>query len=95
MEGTNVFAEILAGTGLFGFCFFLIYILSIISILLKKKKYSPENYVILSAMVMSLLVELALLTTTQNIFRPYVWNHIAVLSAGLAVLPRLPKRNVA
>lgn len=92
-EGLNVFAEILAATGVIGFIFFIIYILNISFIIFRKRCYSKHDFTILKALAVSLLVELALLTSAQNIFRPYVWNHIAILSAGLAVLPRLNKHE--
>ncbi|MGG3640540.1 O-antigen ligase family protein [Bacillus gobiensis] len=86
-EGQSVFAEILAATGIIGFVIFIAYLITImvkpfkLSKLLRNSEYS----VMMRSMVFSLICLLLILQFNQNILRPYLWFHIALLSAIYSV----------
>jgi hypothetical protein len=96
-EGLCVFLEVLAASGVIGFIPFVLYILSLTvnPLLLASRCPDSETRKLLKASVLALLFELAILQFNQNILRPYLWFHIAMLSALYAsarpmVEPRLP-----
>jgi len=84
-EGMNIFAEVLAASGLFGFIAFLCYISKMIlePFRLSGNLTNPEMRCILRALTWALIAELAILQFNQNILRPYLWLNIAVLSAAI------------
>lgn len=86
-EGQSVFAEILAGTGIIGFVIFMIYMLKIMvkPFKLSKVLAGSEYSVMMRGMVFSLICLLIILQFNQNILRPYLWFHIALLSAIYSV----------
>ncbi len=92
-EGSSVGAEALAATGLVGISFFAGYL-----ILLYRKSISVARRSawlpiapLIKGLLYALAVEFALLQFTQNIFRPYVWLHIAVLSTVVSFASRSSK----
>ena len=80
-EGMSVFAEALAGSGVFGvipFIWFLI--VTIREPLAIARSASPFHSAILHAFVRSLVFSWAILQVNQNILRPYLWVHLAMLA---------------
>lgn len=77
-EGSVVFLEVLAASGIFGIIPFLIYFIKVI-FSGYRVFYGRKNTVGLSLMY-ALIAELIILQFNQNILRPYFWMHIAVLS---------------
>jgi hypothetical protein len=87
LEGNGVFLEVLAASGIFGFIPFCVYIYSIClsPFSLAKKQSNHEVSGLLRALALALVFELAIIQPNQNILRPYLWLHIAILSAVYAV----------
>ncbi|MEN2998436.1 MAG: hypothetical protein ABDH28_05315 [Brevinematia bacterium] len=89
-EGMCVYAELLAGLGIFGFLImalfglFLVYDCVRVSISLIRRDMLRE-YVVLFALISGLIIEMALLAFNQNILRFYLWNHVAVTGFFLEV----------
>lgn len=82
--GFCVFAEVLAASGIFGFAFFAIYIVKlIINSLNVSKNYDADYGVIVKSLGIAFIFELIILQFNQNILRPYLWIHIAILSCSL------------
>lgn len=79
-EGMCVGAEVLAGTGILGFLSLGCYLGSLIRKALRQAGRSGQQVaLLLRALSYSLIAELLLLQFNQNILRPYVWLHIAIL----------------
>jgi hypothetical protein len=81
-EGMNVFAEALAASGIIGiipFCCFLVN--TIRKPLLLASHTVPSYATLLRALVRSLVFGWAILQLNQNMLRPYLWVHIAILAA--------------
>lgn len=87
-EGMNVFAEVLAASGAFGFLFFISYFVKLVylPITLAKKVTNVFHSTILKSLVVSFLFELLILQFNQNILRPYLWMHIAILCCAYSVI---------
>lgn len=83
LEGNGVFLEVLAASGAVGFFPFLFYIIVLI-IRPFKLKYT-ENFLysakLLHGMTWALVFELLIMQANQNILRPYLWLHIAIMCA--------------
>lgn len=85
-EGNSIFVEVLAASGLIGFIPFVSYIYAILRKPLKLAKLvdnSGRNLLI--GMTLALLFEFVILQFNQVILRPYLWLHIAILSALYSV----------
>lgn len=79
-EGMCVFLEVLAASGLVGIVPFLMFILSLIKNPIYLSKFlTREQSNVLIALVQALIFELITLQFNQNILRPYLWMHIAIL----------------
>jgi hypothetical protein len=93
-EGMAIFAEVLAGSGIFGVVPFLIFLIVIVRKPLEAaRRTSLEYSVVLRALTRALVFELAVLQFNQNILRPYLWVHLAILATVYAAarpLPELP-----
>jgi hypothetical protein len=84
-EGMAIFAEALAGSGVFGVVPFLIFLITIIYKPLEAARVSaPEYAILLRALTRALIFELAILQFNQNILRPYLWVHVGILAAVYA-----------
>lgn len=87
-EGMNVFAEMLAASGILGYIPFILFLLSLIFLPIKLSNQliafniedSHEYVVLLRAMVYAFVFECLILTMNQNILRAYFWLHIGVLN---------------
>ena len=77
----SIGGEILVAGGVVGLIPFALYFMN----LLIGKTYSKSSTLtnVIKALRMAMLFELAILCFNQNILRPYVWWHIAILSAEL------------
>jgi hypothetical protein len=88
-EGLNVFAEVLAASGIIGSIPFFIYIMQFFyfSIKLSRNhiKYNNQIKYIILGLTFAFFLELLALQFNQNILRIYVWVHIALLSACINV----------
>lgn len=93
-EGMAIFAEALAGSGVFGIIPFVVFLIVIIQKPLEAaRRSSPEYSILLRALTRALVFELAILQFNQNILRPYLWVHLAILATVYAAarpLPELP-----
>jgi hypothetical protein len=84
-EGMSVFAEALAGSGIFGIVPFVMFLILTIYKPLKLAGSTPLFYSAwLRALVRALIFEWAILQFNQNILRPYLWIHIAILATVYA-----------
>ena len=93
--GFSVFMEVLAASGLVGFIPFIIFIWTIVVKPLRlAQKVSSHQAALLIALTLSLIFELAILQFNQNILRPYLWVHIAVLSASYSAFLRSNKPTI-
>ena len=85
-EGLNIFLEVLAASGIFGFVFFASWLFLFyrscfnLSKILKYNDFYRES-IILEALIFALSVEFLLLLFSQNILRPYLWIIIGMLNA--------------
>jgi hypothetical protein len=81
-EGMSVFAEVLSASGLIGFIPFCCFVIVTIRRPLKLAAESSPYYAgILRGLVRSLIFAWAILQFNQNILRPYLWVHLAVLAS--------------
>jgi hypothetical protein len=84
-EGMSVFAEALAASGVIGIIPFIWFLIAIIRKPLRLARFaSPFYSVLLYALVRSLLFAWAILQFNQNMLRPYLWTHIAILATVYA-----------
>jgi O-antigen ligase len=85
-EGLNIFLEVLAASGIFGFFFFCSWLFQLfranikLSGMLRLNGYVRESG-ILEALRYALIAEFLILVLSQNILRPYLWILIGVTNA--------------
>lgn len=86
-EGMSVFAEVLAASGIVGGLFFVLYFIKLLCFPIKlMKAFNHQLYrPLLKALVIALIFELIILQFNQNILRPYLWMHIAILCCVYSV----------
>ena len=87
-EGSAVFLEVLAASGIIGIIPFFIYFFKMFYDSWRVARRF-KNKIIL-ALLVSLASELIILQLNQNILRPYLWMHIAILSAVLSAVKSTP-----
>ena len=85
-EGLNIFLEVLAASGIFGFVFFMGWLIFFFKVNIGMSKLLKVNNLekeagILTCLKYALIVELLLLIFSQNILRPYLWILIGVTNA--------------
>jgi O-antigen ligase len=91
-EGMATFAEVLAASGVFGVIPFVVFLIVIIKKPLEAaRRSSPEYTILLRALTRSLIFELAILQFNQNILRPYLWVHLAILATVYAAARPRPE----
>lgn len=80
--GISVFVEMLAAFGIVGFLFWgrYLYILLYKKYKFFKKYLNKANREVLAAFLIALAMEFIILQFNQNVLRPYVWIHIALVS---------------
>lgn len=91
-EGNAVIFEVLAASGIIGIVPFLLYFFELIAAPLKRFRKSGDS--ILLALIVALVFELVILQFNQNILRPYLWLHIAILSKYYQMMARLNRETV-
>jgi hypothetical protein len=85
-EGLNIFLEVLAASGIFGFLFFMSWLIQLfrsnilLSSYLARAGWHREAG-ILEALRYALIAELLILVLSQNILRPYLWMLIGITNA--------------
>jgi hypothetical protein len=85
-EGMSIYAEVLAASGVFGILPFIWFSVSMIrKPLVLTRSADPLVRGILRASVRSLLYGLLILQFNQNILRPYLWVHLAILASTYSV----------
>lgn len=96
-EGLNIFAEVLAASGIIGFMFFAYYFYLLFkkSIMVSKliKVFNPEFYKIAMAILLAFFCELLILIFNQNILRAYLWVHIAIVNCVFYVMVNMVKQK--
>ena len=95
-EAINVFAEVLAGSGVFGFAVFLGYWYVLFSKGLRyaRRTENKELGAFLKALLWALLIELVLLQISPTILRTYLWVHIGIVCAVLSVVKKQEQLSV-
>ena len=84
-EGMSVFAEALAASGVIGVVPFIWFVTTTVRKPLRVAQVaSPFYRGVLYALLRSLVYEWAILQFNQNMLRPYLWTHIAILAAVYA-----------
>jgi hypothetical protein len=99
-EGMSVFAEALAASGVIGIIPFVWFLVeTVLKPLRLARAVFPFHAVILRALVRSLLFAWAILQFNQNILRPYLWTHVAILAtvyaAGLQSVNASTERHIS
>lgn len=85
-EGLNIFLEVLAASGFFGFCFFVAWLFHYfrsqwkLRQLLQQQDFK-EQAIILACLQYALVAEFLILILSQNILRPYLWILIGMGNA--------------
>jgi hypothetical protein len=98
-EGLNVILEVLAASGIIGFIFFFFWIFQLfrgafrLSGRLKREGFWQEG-ILLQSLCFALLIELVILSFSQNILRPYLWILIGLINAAYFKLRLNLKRNL-
>ena len=89
-EGQSVFVEALAASGIIGIIPFVIFILTIILKPIKLSNLIKDNQLqsLLRSLVFSLIILFVILQFNQNILRPYLWFHIAILCSSYSVIKK-------
>lgn len=88
-EGMNIFAEVLAASGVVGILPFVFFLAALIGRPWKlARAIAPGYAALLRSLVRSLLFVLAILQFNQNILRPYLWIHVAILATVYAAAQR-------
>lgn len=84
-EGMSVFAEALAASGVIGIVPFVSFLITTVRKPLRVARVAPRFHsTILRALARSLLFAWAILQFNQNMLRPYLWTHLAILAAVYA-----------
>ncbi|HEX4227614.1 MAG TPA: hypothetical protein VHZ07_03015 [Bryobacteraceae bacterium] len=84
-EGMSVFAEALAASGVIGIIPFVWFLIATVWKPLRLARIASPFYSgLLCALVRSLIFAWAVLQFNQNMLRPYLWTHIAILASVYA-----------
>jgi hypothetical protein len=84
-EGMNVFAEALAASGVIGILPFIWFLAASFRNPLRLARLAPPFYSgVLYALLRSLAFAWAMLQFNQNMLRPYLWTHLAILATVYA-----------
>ncbi|NPV02210.1 MAG: O-antigen ligase family protein [Brevinematales bacterium] len=84
-EGNNVLLEILAASGVAGFILFCAYMIMISRYILKKNPPSGDKDYY-SGLFVGFILAFIMMIENQNILRPYIWAHIALISAFIRLM---------
>jgi len=80
-EGQNVFLEVIAGSGWIGSIPFFLFLLIIVGCSLRLRSHSEVEVLIVRALIYGLIMQFVILQFNQNVLRPYVWIHVAMVCA--------------
>jgi hypothetical protein len=95
-EGMSVFAEVLAASGIIGFIPFLGFLVTTIRRPLTLARIAPPFYSsILRGLVRALVFAWAVLQFNQNVLRPYLWTHVAILVTVYTATFRVSRNEFA
>jgi hypothetical protein len=84
-EGMNVFAEVLAASGVIGVLPFIWFLITTFREPLRVARFASTFYSgVIYALLRSLAFAWAMLQFNQNMLRPYLWTHIAILATTYA-----------
>jgi hypothetical protein len=84
-EGMSVFAEALAASGVIGVIPFVCFVITTIRKPLRLARVASPFYAsLLYALLRSLLFAWMILQFNQNMLRPYLWTHLAILASVYA-----------
>jgi hypothetical protein len=84
-EGMSVFAEALAASGVIGIIPFLAFLITTFAKPLRLARVASPFYSgLLFALVRSLFFAWMILQFNQNMLRPYLWTHLAILATVYA-----------
>lgn len=84
-EGMSVFAEVLAASGIIGVIPFVWFLAATIwKPLALSRRVSPQYSSLLCGLVRSFIFAWAILEFNQNVLRPYLWVHLAILATVYA-----------
>ena len=84
-EGMNVFAEVLAASGVIGVIPFVVFLVVTIRKPIRLARVMEPSYAgLLHGLVRSLFFAWAILQFNQNLLRPYLWVHLAILASVYA-----------
>jgi hypothetical protein len=93
VEGMSVFAEALAASGVIGVVPFVWFVVITIQKPLALARTTPPFYAaLLRALVRSLIFAWAILQFNQNVLRPYLWTHLAILATVYATALQAAKK---
>jgi O-antigen ligase len=94
-EGMSVFAEVLAASGVIGFIPFLCFLVTTIRKPLMLARIAPLFYSsLLRGLVRALVFAWAVLQFNQNVLRPYLWTHLAILATVYAATLRVGRNEI-
>jgi hypothetical protein len=94
VEGMSVFAEALAASGVVGVIPFVWFVVVTIQKPLALARSAPPFYAsLLRGLVRSLIFAWAILQFNQNVLRPYLWTHLAILATVYAATLRAVKNQ--
>jgi hypothetical protein len=95
VEGMSVFAEVLAASGAIGFIPFVCFLVVTIRKPVKLARIAPPFYSsLLRGLVRSLIFAWAILQFNQNVLRPYLWTHLAILATVYASTSRVVQNQL-
>ncbi|OHD60559.1 MAG: hypothetical protein A2014_08530 [Spirochaetes bacterium GWF1_49_6] len=84
-EGNNVLLEILAASGVVGFILFCAYMIMISRYILRKGPPSGDKDYY-TGLFIGFVLAFIMMIENQNILRPYIWAHIALISAFIRLI---------
>jgi len=86
-EGMNVFAEALAASGVIGIIPFVCFVVVTFQSPWRLARIAPPFYsILLRALLRSLFFAWVILQFNQNLLRPYLWTHLAILATVYAAV---------
>jgi hypothetical protein len=95
-EGQNIFAELIAASGIFGFPLIIIYLFLTFYLpyKLSNNRISKEDKYILRSLLFSGVLVFAMLFFNQNILRTWVWIHIAFINTFYFIVKNKTNENL-
>jgi len=85
-EGQNVFLEVIAGSGWLGSVPFFVFLAMVGWSALRLRAARRVDLWIIRSLVYGLIMQFVVLQFNQNVLRPYVWIHIAMVCGSYMVI---------